>query len=379
MYTVHVPRDLATHATLPGITLGDIGSKLAFNMVDNGFCVFDHVHVPASQLCLATARVRWQRSQDDSGGPVNLVAAPAASSKWKYMPMMKTRVFLIAKCARLSAATSLLPHVGLSFAATFAGRDLLELYETVQLHRTKQDRQPLDLGGDQTDRLAALLHATSSGLKALVAARVVDGIECCARQCPPNAEFLTQLRRDIVGASTYEGTFDVLVQQHASFLAKTRPQEGHAQMIVPLEKDWTSMATLVRWFHFRAHSMLMSFDTANVSMVRATRLSVVHSEATLLQALHAFLTQKRHQCTITDVTATSLTAVGKALAYRWMVDSLHEFRVNGWLSSADGDEIVELLTSPTSQQCQEWMAVTASWDFMPDEVPSMNRGLRGKL
>ncbi|KAF0748078.1 hypothetical protein AaE_007480, partial [Aphanomyces astaci] len=88
MYSVYVPRDLATHATLPGITLGDIGSKLAFNMVDNGFCIFDHVHVPASQLCLATARVRWQRSHDDSGGPVNLVAAPAASSKWKYMPMI---------------------------------------------------------------------------------------------------------------------------------------------------------------------------------------------------------------------------------------------------------------------------------------------------
>uniref|UniRef100_A0A914WXU4 Acyl-coenzyme A oxidase N-terminal domain-containing protein n=1 Tax=Plectus sambesii TaxID=2011161 RepID=A0A914WXU4_9BILA len=36
-------RDLQTHQPLPGITVGDIGPKLAYNSNDNGFLSFDHV------------------------------------------------------------------------------------------------------------------------------------------------------------------------------------------------------------------------------------------------------------------------------------------------------------------------------------------------
>ena len=34
-------RDMETHATLPGCTIGDIGTKLGYNSIDNGFLMFD--------------------------------------------------------------------------------------------------------------------------------------------------------------------------------------------------------------------------------------------------------------------------------------------------------------------------------------------------
>jgi acyl-CoA oxidase len=43
-------RDPATHRSLPGIELGDIGPKLGFNTVDNGYARFSHVRVPLEHL-----------------------------------------------------------------------------------------------------------------------------------------------------------------------------------------------------------------------------------------------------------------------------------------------------------------------------------------
>jgi alkylation response protein AidB-like acyl-CoA dehydrogenase len=43
-------RDVTTHQPLPGITLGDIGPKLGFNSVDNGFASFHHHAVPRLNL-----------------------------------------------------------------------------------------------------------------------------------------------------------------------------------------------------------------------------------------------------------------------------------------------------------------------------------------
>ena len=43
-------RDLKTHLPLEGIEIGDIGRKIAFSNVDNGYMKFDHYKVPRSAL-----------------------------------------------------------------------------------------------------------------------------------------------------------------------------------------------------------------------------------------------------------------------------------------------------------------------------------------
>jgi acyl-CoA oxidase len=44
-------RDMQTHETLPGVTIGDCGPKVGMNGVDNGFIIFDQYRIPfESQL-----------------------------------------------------------------------------------------------------------------------------------------------------------------------------------------------------------------------------------------------------------------------------------------------------------------------------------------
>ena len=46
-------RDLRTHLPVQGVTVGDIGPKFGYNGVDNGFLIFDHAQIRASQFLQA--------------------------------------------------------------------------------------------------------------------------------------------------------------------------------------------------------------------------------------------------------------------------------------------------------------------------------------
>lgn len=50
-------RDLDTHLALPGVTVGDLGEKIALNGVDNGFVIFNNYHIPRTYLLNRTADV----------------------------------------------------------------------------------------------------------------------------------------------------------------------------------------------------------------------------------------------------------------------------------------------------------------------------------
>ena len=48
-------RDLDTHRPCPGIHAGDIGPKIGYNNQDNGFCRFDHVRIPRTNMAMKHA------------------------------------------------------------------------------------------------------------------------------------------------------------------------------------------------------------------------------------------------------------------------------------------------------------------------------------
>jgi len=50
-------RDLKTHLPFPGVTVGDMGEKIALNGIDNGFIMFDNYSIPRSCLLNRTADV----------------------------------------------------------------------------------------------------------------------------------------------------------------------------------------------------------------------------------------------------------------------------------------------------------------------------------
>lgn len=43
-------RDMETHEPLPGVEVGDIGSKLGYNSIDNGYLLFNNVKVARNKM-----------------------------------------------------------------------------------------------------------------------------------------------------------------------------------------------------------------------------------------------------------------------------------------------------------------------------------------
>lgn len=50
-------RDEETHMPLPGITIGEIGAKLGFNSVNNGFLGFKNVRIPRTNMLMKNAKI----------------------------------------------------------------------------------------------------------------------------------------------------------------------------------------------------------------------------------------------------------------------------------------------------------------------------------
>ncbi|ETV96669.1 hypothetical protein H310_10345 [Aphanomyces invadans] len=85
-------RDTATHRPFPGITLGDIGHKIGFQSVDNGFSVLDHVRIPSRNMLMRFAKV----APDGSFSKLPM-------DKLVYFNMVKIRVLVAVVCARYEA------------------------------------------------------------------------------------------------------------------------------------------------------------------------------------------------------------------------------------------------------------------------------------
>ncbi|GMF66981.1 unnamed protein product [Phytophthora fragariaefolia] len=79
-------RDLETHDAMPGVTLGDVGPKIGFNNVDNGYCRFNRVRIPRQNMGMRFATVsREGKYVKNSGVPQEVL----------YFTMLQTRMVFI--------------------------------------------------------------------------------------------------------------------------------------------------------------------------------------------------------------------------------------------------------------------------------------------
>eukprot|EP01122_Echinamoeba_exundans_P014851 TRINITY_DN6822_c0_g1_i1.p1 TRINITY_DN6822_c0_g1~~TRINITY_DN6822_c0_g1_i1.p1 ORF type:complete len:675 (+),score=110.06 TRINITY_DN6822_c0_g1_i1:97-2121(+) len=88
-------RSLSDHSPLPGVQVGDIGPKMGFAAVDNGFASFNHVRIPRRNMLARYSHVT-------EGG--KYVQAP--NQKLLYGSMLAVRAGLVRACARAMAAAS---------------------------------------------------------------------------------------------------------------------------------------------------------------------------------------------------------------------------------------------------------------------------------
>ncbi|EDW72388.1 uncharacterized protein Dwil_GK20899 [Drosophila willistoni] len=235
MFYVQV-RDEETHEPLPGIHIGDIGKKMGFHGVNNGFLGMKNVRIPRTRMLMRHAQVH-------EGG--KYVKSPA--NVLTYYAMVRTRcvvarnnALMLAAAATISTRYSsvrrqspinpnepepqiidhvtqqlkLFPEIAASVAYRLAGDYLWQLYD-VTLE---------DINNGKYQRLPEL-HSLSCALKVLCSADSTSGVErlrlACGGHGYLSASNLCHIYGNATAACTYEGENTVLLLQIGRFLMKS--------------------------------------------------------------------------------------------------------------------------------------------------------------
>ena len=239
-FMVHIRKE-GDHSLCPGIEVGDIGPKLGYNSMDNGYARFTHVKVPRRDMLRGFAKVtRDGRYQQRSPGAAKIAYGIMLDVRCRIVSnsaYVLARALTIAirySCVRLQGGTSrgrevavleyptqqriLMPLLALAFALHFTGETVRAQYDAY-LHASSSPK-------DQAKALGLLadLHCTTAALKALVTIRVSDGMESARKSCGghgflSNAGF-GELLTSYLPFCTLEGTREVLGQQGGRHLVK---------------------------------------------------------------------------------------------------------------------------------------------------------------
>ena len=232
-------RAAADHIPMPGVECGDIGPKLGYNSMDNGYARFTHVQVPREDMLNGFAQVASDGSYTKQNG----------AEKVAYGIMLDVRVRIVVNSAYVLARALtigvrystvrvqggfprersvmeypsqqriLLPLLALAIGLHFTGHTMRAKYSQYTSSAYSGDLSAVESQLPE-------LHMQSAGLKALTTTLVSDGMEACRKACGGHG-FLSNsgfgdLLTSYLPMCTLEGTREVLGQQSGRSLLKMR-------------------------------------------------------------------------------------------------------------------------------------------------------------
>jgi len=233
-------RSTKDHLPLPGVQCGDIGDKMGYNAVDNGFLRFDHVRIPKDAMLMGHSKVLDDGTyvpppvKKAAYGTMVFVRSDIVMNAALYMKKAVTIALRYNLVRRQSNADSknknvetqvldyqhsqrtLFPILASSFAFHCTSDFMRRMYFEF-LKRSRSSEKDFDALPE--------LHATSSGLKAFCSWKTKDAIESCRLTCGghgylANAGFGTTFASYAPNV-TYEGDNNVLCLQTSRYLLKT--------------------------------------------------------------------------------------------------------------------------------------------------------------
>ncbi|KAI9152539.1 hypothetical protein H9P43_009331 [Blastocladiella emersonii ATCC 22665] len=272
-------RDHGSHEPRAGVSLTDLGPKLSFNTMDNGFLSLKGVRVPRTNLLGGSLRVT-------SSGAVTPVAASALV--YKTMLQMRAGIVMGASQALWRGCTVATRYsvVRRQFAAdpsTSAGESAILDYESQQykiavplaasfaFHFAGRTVDALVASAGTETRALRHAHIVSSCLKVVTTNATTTYLETLRRALGGHGYAKTAGLADL--ATTYaqmvtvEGENTVLARQVVRAFAK--PDHGlfAESAAVPVVADWTDASAVAAFLESRA--------TAQITRYRATRSLVV--------------------------------------------------------------------------------------------------------
>ena len=399
-------RDLDTHQSLPGVTLGDIGPKMGYNSAENGFLSFNHFRIPRTNMLMKNSEILKDGT----------FRRKTQLKKATYGTMTMARTNIVNECANsLSAAMTigirysavrrqselkpgapepqvmdyqtqqhkLYPYLAMAYGFRFVAKELFELYFKGMAGVKSGD-----------DTLIPELHALSSGLKAYTADMSALGIEQARFSCGghgySHASGLPKIYTMSVPASTYEGENSVLKLQASRYLMKSWRQASSGQRLsgsvayLSTKANKTSqidksfrLDALIDAFEHRARRIIMEtagflgqmqaegieeYDARNLNGVRLARCSTAHCEMFVIRAFVGAITK------ITDpAIAKVMTQLCQLLAAYSISNNAGDFMEDGYMSRAQLQLVREREVSILADLRPNAVALVDAFDY-PDRI-----------
>ena len=235
-------RSMEDHTLLPGVKTGDIGPKIGYNNMDNGFAYFTNVTIPRRNMAMRFASV-------DENGKYRKKTMSDATSKISYITMMQVRSMLVTGASkalgmactitiRYSAVRKqgfaedgknekqvldytqqqhrLFPLLAFSYCTFFTGRKLAKELKAME--------DKLIASTPVSKENVSDVHASSSALKSFTTMIAADGIEECRKACGGHgflaSSGLPELFTSYLQSPTVEGENHMLPQQVIRVLLK---------------------------------------------------------------------------------------------------------------------------------------------------------------
>ncbi|OXB78709.1 UNVERIFIED_CONTAM: hypothetical protein H355_002674 [Colinus virginianus] len=242
-------RSLQDHSLCPGVTAGDIGPKMNFEHIDNGYLMLKNVRIPRENMLNKFCEVQPDGTYIRHGSQqINYFTMTSVRisliSDEVILPLMKActiaiRYSVVRRQSKLKPGEEeakildyqtqqekLLPQLAAAYAFHFIKNYLQELF----------DRGYKEIQRRNFDLLPEL-HALSAGFKAMVTQYCTSGVEICLRACGGHGysllSGLPSLYTKILASCIYEGENTILLLQTARFLIKCFTAASAGQPVPP--------------------------------------------------------------------------------------------------------------------------------------------------
>ncbi|XP_005109417.2 peroxisomal acyl-coenzyme A oxidase 1 [Aplysia californica] len=228
-------RSLEDHKPLPGITVGDIGPKMALANVDNGFLIMDKYRIPRDNMLMGNAVVtregKFQMLRADKSNYSTMMYVRVQIVQWSAFTLLPGTVMAVRYSAARRQSSlkpggeevqildyqtqqyKLFPALAAAHATSFAAQTLRREYDAALGDLLKGNKQVM---GE--------FHSQTSVMKALCSDIAVEHAEILRRSCGGHGYMLLSglapLYTSSLGLVTVEGENTVLYQQTARYLMR---------------------------------------------------------------------------------------------------------------------------------------------------------------
>ncbi|XP_072751455.1 peroxisomal acyl-coenzyme A oxidase 3-like [Anoplolepis gracilipes] len=234
-------RDPKTHLPFPGVTIGDMGEKIGFNGIDNGFIIFDKYSIPHTSLLNRAADVNedgeYVFAVKDRRKRYGSLMATLSSGRTSvvliashYMSLAVTIAIRYSAVRKQFGPTDeddelsiieyqmqqlrIFPHLAATYAMKIFSNEFYKTMVEFLVSRFTSGNLNTDIGIE--------IHALSSATKPLCSWIARDAIQDCRESCGGHGYLkmsrLGDIRADNDANCTYEGENNILIQQASNWL-----------------------------------------------------------------------------------------------------------------------------------------------------------------